>query len=196
MNFEKELKYYTSGVTNYETQLNIFLGDRRNTKKDSYVELGKYIVNVFGDDLPQNLSFFSDKVNIERCTKGVRLQYEIERALNVFSDQLNSTYSSIAIFFLTGTIYIEALEKMFGYPLYHDEFGEGFDGEYNEETDEYSEPEIKDSFASYFVEVNGVKIHIGCDHRGTKLEFEKGTSGEDALECCKGLVDIYKDKVK
>ena len=46
---------------------------------------------------------------------------------------------------------------MFGKPLLHDEFGEGFDSEYDEETDEELEPEIKESYASYFVNVDGTK---------------------------------------
>jgi hypothetical protein len=47
--------------------------------------------------------------------------------------------------------------------LYHDQFGEGFDTEVEE---------ITASYASYFVEVLGIKMHIGYDHRGTQIETE------------------------
>ena len=90
---------------------------------------------------------------------------------------------------------------MFGEPLLHDEFGEGFEGEYDEETDERGEPDIKESYASYFVNVGGVELHIGYDHRGTGIEIE--TDGEwdisdnkakKCFDCLKKLVDLYKLK--
>ena len=94
---------------------------------------------------------------------------------------------------------------MFGKPIFHDEFGEGFDGEYDEETDEELEPEIKESYASYFVNVDGTNFHIGYDHRGTGIEIEVPSkfnydgnfSDEDAKKCfesLKKLVDLYKLK--
>ena len=93
------------------------------------------------------------------------------------------------------------LKKMFGEPILHDEFGEGFEGEYNDETDEYGEPDIKESYASWFVTINGVDLHIGFDHRGTKIEINIPLSqqsnvpletAQKAFQVMKGLVDEYK----
>ena len=93
---------------------------------------------------------------------------------------------------------------MFGEPILHDEFGEGFEGEYDEETDEYGQPDIKESFASYFVDVEGTNFHIGYDHRGTIIEVETSefdidnvSSDDEAKKCfesLKKLVDLYKEK--
>jgi len=95
---------------------------------------------------------------------------------------------------------------MFGKPLLHNEFGEGFDGVYDEETDQTGEPDIKESYASYFVNVGGTEFHIGYDHRGTGIEIEmsdkyqwsnKGSSDKDSERCfesLKKLVDLYKLK--
>ena len=121
-----------------------------------------------------------------------------------FFDSPEQTYSSIAIHFLTGSLDEQALKKMFGDPLYHSEFGEGFDGEYDDETDEYSEPEIKEFYATYFVEIDGVTLHIGYDHRGTGIEIESNynmdghitkTEAEKCLKTLKKLVDIFKERV-
>jgi hypothetical protein len=85
------------------------------------------------------------------------------------------------------------LQKIFGDPLFHDEFGEGFEGEYDEETDEYTDPENKHGFASYFVNIDGVKFHIGYDHRGTTMEVEEGTTPEKLVDCIKTLINKYKE---
>ncbi len=85
----------------------------------------------------------------------------------------------------------ETLSKLFGEPLYHDEFGEGFSGEYDEELEDYLEPENKSSYASYFVKVNDIVLHIGYDHRGTCFEFDnKGDNDISKLtEAIKVLID-------
>ena len=190
---EQKLKDYTKGKTHYTPIMNIILNNR---SKDWYTELGKYIDETLDIEKIPELSFFVDEVKRER---GV-----ITKIKNFVSSRL-SVYSSIAIHFLTGVLDEKALENMFGKPIFHDEFGEGFDGEYDEETDEYGEPEIKESYASYFVNVNGINFHIGYDHRGTGIEIEIPSkfnydgvfSDEDAKKCfesLKKLVDLYKLK--
>jgi len=58
-----------------------------------------------------------------------------------YFDSSERTYSSIAILFTTSILDEFSLKKMFGDPIFHNEFGEGFDGEWNEELEDYNEPE-------------------------------------------------------
>ena len=68
---------------------------------------------------------------------------------------------------------------------------------YDEETDEELEPTIKESFASYFVKVGDLNLHIGYDHRGTTIEAEVGDlDSEKILKTLKFLVDIYQENLK
>lgn len=191
---QQKLKDYTKGKTHYTPIMNIIMNNR---SQNWYAELGKYITETLDIKKISYLSFFVDKLK-ER--KGLITK------LKDFVSPESRTYTSIAINFLTGVLDEKALERMFGKPIFHDEFGEGFDGEYDEKTDEYGEPEIKESYASYFVNVGGTEFHIGYDHRGTGIEIEipneyqwsdKGSSDEEAKKCfesLKKLVDLYKEK--
>lgn len=191
---QQKLKDYIKGKTHYTPIMNIIMNNR---SQNWYAELGKYITETLDIEKITYLSFFVDKLK-ER--KGL-----ITKIKDFISPE-SRTYTSIAISFLTGVLDEKALENMFGKPIFHDEFGEGFDGEYDEETDEYGEPEIKESYASYFVNVGGTEFHIGYDHRGTGIEIEipneyqwsdKGSSDEEAKKCfesLKKLVDLYKTK--
>lgn len=190
---EQKLKDYIEDKTHYTPIMNIIMNNR---SEDWYAELGKYITENLDIEKIPYLSFFADKLK-ER--KGLVTK------IKDFVIPNNQTYTSISISFLTGVLDEKALENMFGKPIFHDEFGEGFDGEYDEETDEYDEPEIKESYASYFVNVDGTNFHIGYDHRGTRIEIEIPSkfnydgvfSDEDAKKCfesLKKLVDLYKLK--
>ena len=189
---KQKLKDYTKGKTHYTPIMNIMMNNR---SKDWYAELGKYITETLDIEKIPYLDYLSDKLK-ER--KGLITK------IKDFVSPETQTYSSISINFLTGVLDETALKNMFGDPIFHDEFGEGFDGEYDEETDEYGEPEIKESYASYFVNVDGTNFHIGYDHRGTGIEIEvpkkfnhDENSDEDAKKCfesLKKLVDLYKLK--
>ena len=189
---QNKLQDYTKGKTHYTPIMNIMMNNR---SENWYAELGKYITEELDIEKIPYLSFFADNLK-ER--KGL-----ITKIKDFISPE-NRTYTSIAIHFLTGVLDEKALEKMFGKPLLHDEFGEGFDGEYDEETDEYDEPEIKESYASYFVNVEGTNFHIGYDHRGTGIEIEipskfnygvfSDKDSEKCFESVKKLVDLYKVK--
>lgn len=193
---EQKLKDYIKGKIHYTPIMNIIMNNR---SRNWYAELGKYITETLDIEKIPYLSFFVDKLK-ER--KGL-----ITKIKDFISPE-SRTYTSIAISFLTGVLDEKALENMFGKPIFHDEFGEGFDGEYDEETDEFGEPEIKESYASYFVNIGGTEFHIGYDHRGTNIEVglpneyqwsDKGSSDEDAKKCfesLKKLVDLYKIKNK
>ena len=166
--------------------LNIFFQNQRDRlqgsrKTDYYAEIGEYIWNIFKGNLPEELKFFEDM-----------FKEKIIKKLSVFNNR-EQQYSSIAIHFLTSVLNGEILKKLFGDPIYHNEFGEGFDGPYDEETDEYGEPEIKESYASYFVEIEGVKFHIGYDNRGTNIEVEPNLTAEQVVTSIKKLIDMTKN---
>ena len=190
---EQKLKDYIKGKIHYTPIMNIMMNNR---SKDWYTELGEYITEDLDIEKIPYLSFFADKLK-ER--KGLVTK------IKDFIGPESRTYASIAIHFLTGILDEKALENMFGKPIFHDEFGEGFEGEYDEETDEYGEPEIKESYASYFVNVDGTEFHIGYDHRGTSIEVQKPSKfrwegqisdkvAEKCFESLKKLVDLYKLK--
>ena len=196
---EQKLKDYTKGKTHYTPIMNIIMNNR---SEDWYAELGKYITENLDIEKIPYLSYFSDKLKKEKS---------LITKIKDFVSPNTQTYTSIAINFLTGVLDEKSLENMFGKPIFHDEFGEGFEGEYDEETDEELEPEIKESYASYFVNVDGTNFHIGYDHRGTSIEIEVPTkflqrifgrnddefSDEEAKKCfesLKKLVNLYKLK--
>lgn len=175
---EQKLKDYIGGEKHYTPIMNIMMNNRSD---NWYSELGSYIYETLDIEKIPYLVLYTDKLKERENT-------------------------SIAINFLTGVLDEKALENMFGKPIFHDEFGEGFHGEYDDETDEELEPEIKESYASYFVNVSGADFHIGYDHRGTSIEIEipikyqwsnKGYSDEEVKKCfgaLKKLVDLYKEK--
>lgn len=133
--------------------------------KSLYKQLGEYIVEAFGDDLPEEL-----KVELND-------DYPLPEPMTHFNrEEIN--YSSLAIFFFTSFMDLDLLKKIFGEPLLHSEFGEGFEEEYN----------IQEDCASYFVDINGVKFHITTDQTGTSFEV-KNTSEKQTLEALKKFID-------
>lgn len=200
---QNKLEDYISGKTHYTPIMNIIMNNR---SEDWYSELGKYITETLDIEKIPYLDYFVDKLKEK---KGLITK------IKDFLSSDNRTYSSIAIHFLTGVLDEKALENMFGKPLLHGEFGEGFDDDWDEEEDDYDEwrrsqglPKIKDFYASYFVSVKGTNFHIGYDHRGTGIEIEipskfnyevESFPNDDAKKCfesLKKLVDLYKEKNK
>jgi hypothetical protein len=190
---KQKLKDYTKGKTHYTPIMNIIMNNRSD---NWYAELGKYITETLDIEKIPYLGFYADKLKERKS---------VITKIKDFISPESRTYTSIAIHFLTGVLDEEALKNMFGDPIFHDEFGEGFDGEYDEETDEELEPEIKESYASYFVNVDGTNFHIGYDHRGTgieievpsKFKYDGNVSDENSKKCfesLKKLVDLYKEK--
>jgi hypothetical protein len=172
---KNELDKYVNGKVDYNSLINFM-----HITPDMYEILGKYAYEeVFNGNLPEELKYFEEWIKPKSFIK----------KMNVFEDK-NRAYSSLAIMLLTHSDFvIDKLKDVYGEPIYHDEFGEGFDGEYDEETDE-SEPDIKESFASYFVNIEGVDLHIGYDHRGLTIEVKKGTNILDLIESLKKFIDI------
>lgn len=149
-----ELQSYLDDVDDYQPLLHIFM---KNRKRDYFDELGKYIVEIFEDDLPYELNLIKTGMTKRRF---------IMIALYFFTD--------MALDPLT-------LKKLFGKPIYHDEFGGGF----------YRKDDIDFLFASYFVEIDDVKMHLGYDHSGTLIEV-KETDPDKTLEALKELVLMTK----
>ena len=153
MNTEKQLKEYMDGGFNLTPILNILLNDM---SVDFYEKLGKYIYYIYDGKLPKTLSYF---------------------------DELkNGDFRFFGTMFATGHLDKEALTKIFGEGLYHNEFGEGFEEEDN----------IDFEYVSWFGTLNNVKFHIGCDHRGTRIELENNKTSEEVYKFLKKLVDLYK----
>lgn len=71
---------------------------------------------------------------------------------------------------------------MFGSPICHSEFGEGF------------RPKRKYEYCSHFVEVGGEKLHIGYDDRGTSIEVNPNLTPQAVYNIMENLVDRYLDK--
>jgi len=187
----QKLQDYTEGKIHYTPIMNLMMNNR---SKDWYAELGKYIADTLDIEKIPHLSFFSDKLKEKK---------NIITKIKDFGSDGNRLYFSVSSFFLTSALDEEALKKMFGDPILHDEFGEGFEGEYDEESDEYEEPQIKESYASYFVNVGGVDFHIGYDHRGTRIEIDipfnmsgdvKDSEVQKCFDGLKALVDLFKEK--
>ena len=192
---EQKLKDYTGGKIHYTPIANIIMNNR---SKNWYAELGKYITENLDIETIPELSWLAPRLKEKK---------NLVTKIKDFLNDDNQLYFSVASFFLTSALSAKktgALKKMFGEPILHDEFGEGFEGEYDEETDEYGQPDIKESFASYFVDVEGTNFHIGYDHRGTIIEVETSefdidnvSSDDEAKKCfesLKKLVDLYKEK--
>jgi hypothetical protein len=192
---EQKLKDYTGGKIHYTPIANIIMNNR---SKNWYAELGKYITENLDIETIPELSWLAPRLKEKK---------NLVTKIKDFLNDDNQLYFSVASFFLTSALSAKktgALKKMFGEPILHDEFGEGFEGEYDQETDEYGQPDIKESFASYFVDVEGTNFHIGYDHRGTIIEVETSefdtdnvSSDDDAKKCfesLKKLVDLYKLK--
>lgn len=186
-----KLQKYINGEIFFTPIMNIMINNR---SKDWYAELGKYIDESIDISKVPDFAFYEKNRPKNIATK-----------IKDFLSNDNRFYFGIASMFITSTLDESALKKMFGDPVLHNEFGEGFDGEWNEEEDGYDEPEIKESHASYFVNVAGQEFHIGYDHRGTRVEigldkkfnYNSDITDEQAEKCLEGLkklFDLYKEK--
>jgi hypothetical protein len=175
-----KLKEYVEGNMNYTPIFNIL----NDLSKNWYAEIGKYIFNKFDGKLPKELKSFEDKIkeNKKKFIKNIHTN----------DNDKERTFLSIGILFLTSTLNKQSLIDMFGNPLMHNEFGEGF------EHNKYKGHQ----FASYFVNIDGYELHIGYDHRGTCIEIEDGLiypsfqfPPQKLFEVICKIVDLYKEKV-
>jgi hypothetical protein len=180
-----KLQEYVDGEKDYTKIMNYFFNNRDKNWMD---ELGKYIADTIDISKDPSLSFFADKLP----------KKNIITKINIFNNS-DHIYNSIAIFFLTASLGPKELIELFGKPIYHDHFGEGFDRK------DRFRGKKKETYASFFVNINGLDFHIGFDHRGTGIEVEahegfyRGTKTptakvQECLDALKKLVDMYKEK--
>lgn len=179
------LQDYVSGKINFTPILNVMMNNRN---KDWYSELGKYIESTIDIERVPELEFISNRIKKEKGSV-------ITKIKNFLGDDRLSF--SIASFFLTSALNDKSLNKMFGDPLLHNEFGEGFG------------KKKLSRYASYFINVGGTNFHIGYDHRGTRIEIElkkneptsvlnvefSDIEANKCLDSLKKIVDLYKEKV-
>lgn len=174
------------GDSNHYTNiLNIMLNNR---SKDWFSELGKYIDDTIDISEVPGLSVYLSRKPSESKFKNIK-------SFGLFTNvNKKRYYSGLSTMFTTAILDSVSLRKMFGDPILHSEFGEGFDGD----------SDTTESCASYFITSGGVDFHISYDHRGTNIEIDLGDSydsedpTDDMTEKClsglKSLVDLFKEK--
>lgn len=181
---KQKLEEYVRGGDHYMPISNVLMNER---SKNWYSEIGKYIVDKIDISKIPTLSFYDKRIK----DKSIKTKFK-----QFFTEDY--TFVGISIAFLTSTLDEEALKDMFGEPLIHSEFGEGFDRKLKKYKGF--------SYASYFVSVGGRELHIGYDHRGTGIEIKvdgdfnyksRPTEKEATLlfEVIKKLIDLYSEKV-
>lgn len=156
--FNKELQDYVSGKFTLTPIMNILMNDYT---KEWCGLIGKYFLEQYGEE---NLG--EHKILFDRLKSGNKKDKE-------------TSYRMLGIYFLTYYLDENSLKEMFGNPICHREFGEGF------------RRKRKYEYCSYFVDINGHKAHIGYDERGTSMEVEKDLSPNEVFEMIKELIDKY-----
>lgn len=163
---EEKMKRMLSDEDHYTNLLNILMND---LKGKWYEKIGKYLVGKFGKRLPNDYHWV-------KCEK-------------------DDDFRFVGIAFMTGSLgnlslNAETMQKLWGNPIFHDNFGEGGLEDFEEDSSGY---------ASYFKTINGLNFHIGYDHRGTGVEVmsisnfspatRKYPAAEDVFNAIKLLVD-------
>lgn len=174
--YQDDLDKYVSGESQYSNHMNMLMSSS-SFNKEYYSLLGKYFIDSF---LSASISQTSNIFKL--------IDYYINSLKDPFksSKQKKDLYRTIGIVFICEVLNEETLDKIFGEVLYHNEFGEGFS---NDTEDDDSEKICPFEYGSYFETVGNVKLHIGFDHRGTSIEVEEGATAEDFFEALKILVD-------
>lgn len=155
--FNQELSDYCDGKVKLTPILNILMNDR---SKEWYSILGEYFYNKAGKEFFLDHPYLLDKVNGSKKDK-------------------ETFYRVLGIYFITAYLDDKALKRMFGSPICHSEFGEGF------------HPRRKYEYCSHFVEVGGEKIHIGYDDRGTSIEVNPNLSPKVVYNILENLINMY-----
>jgi len=147
------------GTSTYYTNNMNTLGNDRTSGKGYgywYNEIANTILKKLkGKKIPFPFDIFVNDSNIDNFPK----------------DRLFSIYS----FFICHME--DTLIAKLGQPLYHSEFGEGFD---DKKLKKYL-------YASYFIEVGGVEMHLGWDNRGSSVEVDESKSPQ---EICEALIEL------
>lgn len=153
---KKLFKEYLDGDLHLVNIINILMNDMKNKW---YSKIGEYFIETVGLDF------------LEKNHPSIRENIKNNR---------DNILRFIGILFITGYLNEQNLKKMFGEPIKHSEFGEGF------------ERKRKYECCSYFVEVNGNILHITFDQRGTSIECEEKLTPIETFDTIKKLIDIFK----
>jgi len=152
----------------------------RNEKFQSYMD-GEFEVTHIINQLAHNMDMFSELGEYLRNVAPDDWDPMGVRMMELGDNLAGNRFLGMAFFttFLNGDI----LEKVFGSPINHSEFGEGF-----ETNRDYW-------FSSYIIEINGHLYHVGYDHRGTAFEPDVTTSYDDVMKDAKSLIDYIFEKI-
>lgn len=146
---EKIFNEYISDGFKFTPTLNILLNDR---SEDWYVLIGDYFIKNVGYEFLKNDLYSIDENN-----------------------KIDSNNRFIGILFITSYLNEQSLKKMFGNPIKHSEFGEGFDRK------------RKYEYCSYIIQIDDKYFHIGFDHRGTSIECENNLTAKELFEYIKKI---------
>jgi len=128
------------------------------------------IFNIFVKDL--SVDWYARLGKYIKC-KGTVVSHKVYPKNKIDDDTLG-------IIFTTTTLSGVVLDRMFGVPFIHSQFGNSF-----------CENMIFEGCASYFINFHDTKMHISYDHKGVKIEVHKDTKPEIIYEILCKLVEKF-----
>jgi hypothetical protein len=150
LNHKEELRQYVEVMDDWDifnSVGNLFINCRR---QQWHAQLGKFIYDTYGADIPQDFKKLHELISMQL----------IDKKVDEYGDKLSTNLSTLAICYIGAYLNTEILSPIFGEPLLHSEFGEGFDEDSHQ----------GEQHASYFLDICGIKVHIGYDHRGARVD--------------------------
>ena len=117
---DKNLQEYVNGQLEYSSLFGILISDMKN---QWHSKIGYYIWQTL------------DKDEVEDWALGSPIYYSDSD--EDFFKSNSRTLASISIMFLTSILNHNSLTKIFGSPIYHNQFGEGFDTDFEMTSKEY-----------------------------------------------------------
>ena len=180
LNHKKELKEYVKVMDRWDVfngLNNLFANCFRQRWQ---VQLGKFIYDTYGENMPEQFKKLREIITEELAKSDTP---------NTITERGATHLMLLSICYEANYLKGEALIPVFGEPLLHSKFGEGF-----EEDDHQGH-----QHASYFLEIYDIKIHIGYDHRGSRVDIGqyqgRSTPAEIAFHMMMELIRvIYKNE--
>jgi hypothetical protein len=155
LNHKEEIKGFSKVMYDYDEfayPIDLFTNDTYDKWHENF---GKFIYDIYGENIPKQFE------RLREC-----ISKEIHSDGKCITTKGANYLANLSICYMANHMPISSLLKeVFGSPLYHNKFGEGFSERENEPT--------KKNHASYFIEICGVKVHIGYDRRGTQILIGK-----------------------
>lgn len=159
LNHKEELKEFVKIMDDYDKFNTV--GDLFNwcDRQRWHAQLGKFIYDTYGENMPQEFKKLQEIISKEIHDKSITSKG---------ADKLDT----LTICYLANYLNTPVLEPVFGKPLFHNRFGEGwFTEEDGSLTIRCKGGHPEKNHASYFLEICGIKVHIGYDHRGTQVDI-------------------------